>query len=77
MPLASGDAHILCTDSTDYACQTIEEAARKGAFCMTEALQKMNDAITLLAINDLMLRQRNISEAEHAAIKQKIERMYL
>ena len=39
---------------------------------MTEALQKMNDAITLLA-----LRQRNISEAEHAAIKQKIERMYL
>ena len=44
---------------------------------MTEALQKMNDAITLLAINDLMLRQRNISEAEHAAIKQKIERMYL
>ena len=44
---------------------------------MTEALQKMNDASTLLAINDLMLRQRNISEAEHAAIKQKIERMYL
>lgn len=44
---------------------------------MTEALQKMNDAITLLAINDLMLRQRNISESEHAAIKQKIECMYL
>lgn len=44
---------------------------------MTEELKKMNDAITLLAINDLMLRNRNISQVEHAAIKQKIERMYL
>ena len=44
---------------------------------MTEELKKMNEAITLLAINDLMLRNRNISQAEHAAIKQKIERMYL
>ena len=44
---------------------------------MTEALRKMNDAITLLAINDLMLRQKNISETEHAAIKRKIEGMYL
>jgi hypothetical protein len=48
-----------------------------GGRDMTEELKKMNDAITLLAINDLMLRQRNISEAEHAAIKQKIEGMFL
>ena len=44
---------------------------------MSEALKVINEAITLLAINELMLKNNKITQDEYEALKVKIEKMYL